>query len=242
MNIAINNPMSKRLAVIGMASLGLITTSSAVTVSLDLPSAGNHASGTVFSTSVSTTDGASFNINYTLGATANNADAFVISDGTNLGVGTPTGNTTAATLGGNGFNGGGNGLSFTSLTISNFMAGSVVLTTNDISNLQFDTLTLSGAGNDFRDGGLFSFGSFDDNDNGTNLENATDPFNIDLSTLATQPVGGLATGLFVEPDSGQNQNVWSVSGLTVSFDVVPEPSTTALLGLGGLALILRRRK
>jgi hypothetical protein len=30
--------------------------------------------------------------------------------------------------------------------------------------------------------------------------------------------------------------------ITLSFDAVPEPSTTALLGLGGLALILRRRK
>lgn len=28
----------------------------------------------------------------------------------------------------------------------------------------------------------------------------------------------------------------------VSIDVVPEPSTTALIGLGGLALILRRRR
>ena len=29
---------------------------------------------------------------------------------------------------------------------------------------------------------------------------------------------------------------------TITFDQVPEPSSTALLGLGGLALILRRRK
>lgn len=33
-----------------------------------------------------------------------------------------------------------------------------------------------------------------------------------------------------------------VDGLTFSITAVPEPSSTALLGLGGLALILRRRK
>jgi hypothetical protein len=41
--------------------------------------------------------------------------------------------------------------------------------------------------------------------------------------------------------------VWTIteaggSGDTIQFALVPEPSTTALLGLGGLALILRRRK
>jgi hypothetical protein len=33
-----------------------------------------------------------------------------------------------------------------------------------------------------------------------------------------------------------------VDDVSLSFDTVPEPTTTALLGLGGLALILRRRK
>ena len=32
------------------------------------------------------------------------------------------------------------------------------------------------------------------------------------------------------------------NGTTFTVSVIPEPSTTALLGLGGLALILRRRK
>ncbi|MGB0992913.1 MAG: PEP-CTERM sorting domain-containing protein [Akkermansiaceae bacterium] len=34
----------------------------------------------------------------------------------------------------------------------------------------------------------------------------------------------------------------AINGLTVQYTPVPEPSSTALLGLGGLALILRRRK
>ncbi|MDG0993874.1 MAG: PEP-CTERM sorting domain-containing protein [Akkermansiaceae bacterium] len=33
-----------------------------------------------------------------------------------------------------------------------------------------------------------------------------------------------------------------IDDVSLSFDAVPEPSTTALFGLGGLALILRRRK
>ena len=48
-----------------------------------------------------------------------------------------------------------------------------------------------------------------------------------------------------ENSSTGNNNVQKERlGLQLSFDYtpVPEPSSTALLGLGGLALILRRRK
>ena len=53
------------------------------------------------------------------------------------------------------------------------------------------------------------------------------------TSFATQAIGGRA--LFLT-ESGGSQ---SLSLVTVA---VPEPSSTALLGLGGLALILRRRK
>jgi hypothetical protein len=44
-------------------------------------------------------------------------------------------------------------------------------------------------------------------------------------------------------ESSTNTNsYYALSGLLTVTDVIPEPSTTALLGLGGLALILRRRK
>jgi hypothetical protein len=39
-----------------------------------------------------------------------------------------------------------------------------------------------------------------------------------------------------------SNSVYALSGLLTVTDAIPEPSTTALLGLGGLALILRRRK
>ena len=43
-------------------------------------------------------------------------------------------------------------------------------------------------------------------------------------------------------NGGGNANTWGFDEIEVYTGVVPEPSTTALLGLGGLALILRRRK
>ena len=46
---------------------------------------------------------------------------------------------------------------------------------------------------------------------------------------------------FAGDNSAAFADVFEVSGNTLSL-VVPEPSSTALLGLGGLALILRRRK
>lgn len=56
-----------------------------------------------------------------------------------------------------------------------------------------------------------------------------------------------ASGTFTSDSSGNltlfvggTNNRPALNGF--SMDVVPEPSTTALLGLGGLALILRRRK
>jgi hypothetical protein len=42
--------------------------------------------------------------------------------------------------------------------------------------------------------------------------------------------------------TGTSADDWSVIDAIAIQAVVPEPSTTALLGLGGLALILRRRK
>ena len=41
--------------------------------------------------------------------------------------------------------------------------------------------------------------------------------------------------------AGGTQDITAVTGVQI-VDAIPEPSTTALLGLGGLALILRRRK
>ena len=58
----------------------------------------------------------------------------------------------------------------------------------------------------------------------------------------TDDGGTLASGVrYIKLDFGGVENGWT--GYTeIDAFAVPEPSTTALLGLGGLALILRRRK
>jgi len=76
-----------------------------------------------------------------------------------------------------------------------------------------------------------------------------------IYTIGTNPTTNdqySTTGLFTSDNTGTLTVTMasSVSGDVFTgvrlnafeFDVVPEPSTTALLGLGGLALILRRRK
>lgn len=69
--------------------------------------------------------------------------------------------------------------------------------------------------------------------------------------LLNQSVGTTShdgNGFTTPTGPGQAVNGFSHSNLTrayafeVNVELVPEPSTTALLGLGGLALILRRRK
>lgn len=60
----------------------------------------------------------------------------------------------------------------------------------------------------------------------------TDPIHFISGTFTSDGTGKLTIS------AGSNRP--AVNG--VQIDAVPEPSTTALLGLGGLALILRRRK
>jgi hypothetical protein len=71
-------------------------------------------------------------------------------------------------------------------------------------------------------------------------------YNLDGGLTGTLPYVGDGTGvvrLRIGPDGGTfNQGRFAGEIDNISVDAVPEPTTTALLGLGGLALILRRRK
>lgn len=64
----------------------------------------------------------------------------------------------------------------------------------------------------------------------------THDWSIDASTLAATAGENLNLKLSVLG----NGNI--IDDVSLELNAVPEPSTTALLGLGGLALILRRRK
>jgi len=70
--------------------------------------------------------------------------------------------------------------------------------------------------------------------------------NLDGGLTGTLAYVGDGTGvvrLRIGPDAGTfGQGRFASEIDNISVDVVPEPTTTALLGLGGLALILRRRK
>ncbi|MGB0993926.1 MAG: PEP-CTERM sorting domain-containing protein [Akkermansiaceae bacterium] len=65
---------------------------------------------------------------------------------------------------------------------------------------------------------------------------STNPF-TDFTGLSTDGSGNLVINI-----SSASEDVRVVSAWALTANAVPEPSSTALLGLGGLALILRRRK
>ena len=92
--------------------------------------------------------------------------------------------------------------------------------------------------------------------NGSTNGTLTDPGNLTAdktggNTTSDRFVGsGTVTGTgfttnytLTQTGSGSNMTAKAHSGVVgVAFAAIPEPSTTALLGLGGLALILSRRK
>lgn len=110
-------------------------------------------------------------------------------------------------------------------SLSDFGGG---LTAGDVSFDGFSIVRLGGHG--AGDTGLI------ENTGGADVAivtaKAVDDYAIDLSSAFT-----------VIADAGTTINVQSFDAqFTVATVAVPEPSSTALLGLGGLALILRRRK
>lgn len=69
--------------------------------------------------------------------------------------------------------------------------------------------------------------------------------NLSAGLTGTLAYAGDGTGvvrLRIGPDGALNSGRFEGEIDNISVDIVPEPTTTALLGLGGLALIFRRRK
>ena len=116
------------------------------------------------------------------------------------------------------------------------------------------TITLSGAAISANTDYIMTFYAYDEAENrntsfiatgdttGATLGPVNAPADSDITSLGQFAVTGTfnsgASGVLTFNAAGPSRAV--INGLEIS--AVPEPSTTALLGLGGLALILRRRK
>jgi len=225
--------LSVFLLTAGSAQAGLVA-------NLDLlPNAGNFANGAVISTSQAL-NGATFDITYTLSSIGNGGVSSLQQDGNGkLGVRSVADGTTSGhytTLEGND----NEGLSFTGLSITNFIAGTSDYELSDFRDLTFTQLTVTDAGN-ARDGIDLSFTSFvDASPANINLDPGGPVQALDLTALGN--FGGLETNLFIDPDGNFGSNRWAVIGIQASFNAVPEPTTFAMLGLGVMATLVPRRR
>ena len=77
-------------------------------------------------------------------------------------------------------------------------------------------------------------------DRADNTNNGVDLYFFDISGLSAGDEIVVSTAN--DNTVGANFNTTSIGGLTFDTFVVPEPSSSALLGLSGLALLLRRRR
>ena len=231
--------MKNTLYTLAFCSLTVGASQAAVFV-LDLPpNTANIASGSSFTTSA-TLSGATFDISYTLNAVATDTTItpFIRSDGSHFGVGsTPDGTNPGQQRSIDA--GDGEKVSITNLSITNFNAGTSGLTQGDFS-ISFEDVGILN-GNSTQDGVNLSFIGFGNTTaNVTRPGNGATPALIDLTALTNYDPA--STALYLEPDNANGSNRWSINAISVDVTAVPEPSTFAMLGLGGLGLILRRRK
>ena len=131
------------------------------------------------------------------------------------------------------------------------------IATGDFVGVDFQQGSTTGIGYNFEGGGsnygVFSNAGVADSGIGysdalktialTNVDGTNYTLSIDGTTFTTLALANGRTGIdevrvFNDTSGGGNDVTFN----NFSVSVVPEPSTTALLGLGGLALILRRRK
>lgn len=140
-----------------------------------------------------------------------------------------------------GSSGGGTGTQANSITILGTLSGTWGLVPFTIDG---GSLTLSGAG------AAFTTGSANLLNNGTLTFTSKTATEVVAQYGANFTVGGAAAVFGVDPlvaEPGDNILITENAGtgadnVTVSPLTVPEPSSVALLGLGGLALMFRRRK
>jgi hypothetical protein len=105
----------------------------------------------------------------------------------------------------------------------------------DNANVKFDGFVYAGTGGTAGSEGI-TINALDYTRNGVGIQNGASLATADSGTVSPFPVDADGT---IEITAIGSINLQT---LEFQFSQVPEPSSTALLGLGGLALILRRRK
>ncbi|MDF7806358.1 Ig-like domain-containing protein [Pontiellaceae bacterium B12219] len=209
--------MKKRWVGMMIALTGglLAGTAQAVVIegNLNLAPEGNYTNATVVSTPF-TYNGATFDVNYTLGSIATGSNSFVNSSGAVMGVGFADDLPTHySTLEGND----GEGMSFAALSISNFNANGSGLALEDFSDLQFVNFSVGASGHN-PDGVTMSFTSFTDDTFSMSLTGLGLSYTVDLTDKPNYPVfPNLATNLFIKPSSAGASNRWNVEGIGVSY-------------------------
>ena len=195
------------------SALGLTATAPAAVVELDLPAgvvgeAVVYDSGTVFTTSVTDPSGATFDIVYTLvaSATAEDPAARIQSEGESFGV--LSASETDESHGGTFDGDDGEGVSVTDLAITNFEPGSSGLTADSFS-VSFSTLTVN-LGANKPDGLNVSFVKLGD-EGGTNFRRPGDDVALDLTEV--KDFDAAATEMFIQVDSGQGNNRTAIGGI-----------------------------
>ena len=109
---------------------------------------------------------------------------------------------------------------------------------SDVANLTTNAVIHSGGSTVFNEAfnvGIATVGAGGNFDTGNSA---------DLSGAAFQGISSatFTFAMFDNTNSGSSTNRWDNIVINGAVVAVPEPSSAALLGLGGLALILRRRK
>lgn len=216
-----------KLPLLSVSILSSLAT--AATFNLDLPAAGTYTPSTTVTTSLSS-GGATFDVEYTVTASATGANPFVSSNGTLIGVGSDADIIQHY----NTLEGDDNEvLSFSALTFTNFDPGTSGLTAADFTNTSFSGMT---------------FGSAENNQDGVDVTIGGTPVNYNLSDTSTLDITSLSnytdptTAFSITNDNDFGTNRWSVNGLAVNIDIVPEPTSSALLGLGAFGLLVHRNR
>jgi hypothetical protein len=227
--------MKKILYALGV-SLFVAGAAQATVVSLNLAASGDNVIGTVVTTSVTDDSGATFDIQYTLGAeAAGTGTAYVGSTGTQMGVGNTSGGTDTTIDGDES-----NVISFTNLSIVNFVANDSGYVLADFEGLTFTGVVYGNASHTY-DGAYISFDNYVTQDQQA-LNGDAAIYEDAVSLTGLSNYSGTETDLYIMNDNARGTNRFSINGLEVSYTVIPEPATIGMLGLGAVALLAFRRR